>query len=72
MILPPALVETAAILADIPEETLELYPPLERAVIIAVKQMMNNEKETGSATTRQHIEHSTARGTQDELQLAKT
>ena len=44
MILTPSLAETAAILANIPEDTLNLYPPLERAVIIAAKKMMNNKK----------------------------
>lgn len=42
MILTPALAETAAILAETPEETIELYPPLERAVILAVKKMMKD------------------------------
>lgn len=44
VILTPALAETAAILADIPEDTLQLYPPLERCVIIAAKKIMKNKK----------------------------
>lgn len=43
MILTPALAETAAILANIPEDTLQLYPPLERCVIIAAKEMMKQK-----------------------------
>ncbi len=72
MIYSPELAKTAAILANTPDDILPLFPVMERAVIIAVKQMMKNGKETGSATTRQHTEHQTARGTQDGIQLAKT
>ncbi len=45
MILSPALAESAAILAEVPDDTLTLYAPLERAVIVAVKKILKNESE---------------------------
>lgn len=49
MSLPPAIAERAAILAGTPDDMLPLFPPLERAVIISLKRMM--EKDSNAAIT---------------------
>ena len=51
MSLPPAISEKAAILAQTEDRLLPLFPPLERAVIVSLKRMIQNEGETASAGT---------------------
>ncbi len=44
MILPQSIAEKAAILADTDDTLLPLFPPLERAVILSLKEMMKRER----------------------------
>ncbi|VVB88869.1 Uncharacterised protein [uncultured archaeon] len=48
MILSPAIAEKAANLAETSDDLLPLFPPLERAVIIALKKMAKNESNAPS------------------------
>jgi len=45
MIFTPRLAQIAQDLARIPDDELMLYPPVERAVIMTVKQLMKTEKD---------------------------
>lgn len=51
----PTIAEKAAILAEIDDSLLPLFPPLERAVIVALKRM-KNDKDCPTAI-EQHDEH---------------
>jgi hypothetical protein len=44
MILDPDLARKVALLVETEDETLNAYPPLEQFIIIALKQMAQNEK----------------------------
>lgn len=64
MILSPAIAEKATALAETSEDVLPLFPAMERAVIVALKQMMRNEKESPTAAGQhEHRSGGTRHGT---------
>jgi hypothetical protein len=62
MILSPALAEKATILAETSDDLLPLFPPMERAVILALRGLMRSKRNSPIAVG-QHSEHQMIRGT---------